>query len=98
MFVLVSFGTMGPSPDTCSNLLVVVLFWMISGLGSPDAPNSCLQCFEQSRVAQTLEVAVSGSFFIISGAFRNNLQSESAQTSSNPSEPNQSQSILPKMF
>ena len=90
MFVLVSFGTMGPSPDTCCNLLVVVLFWMISGLGSPEA--------EQSRVAQTLEVAVSGSFFIISGAFRNNLRSESVQTGSNPSEPNQSQSFLPKMF
>ena len=37
MFVLVSFGTMDPSPDTCSNLLVVVLFWMISGLGRPNA-------------------------------------------------------------
>ena len=56
MFVLASFGTMGPSPDTCYNLLVVVLFWMISGLGSPDAPNSCLYRFEQSQVAQTLEV------------------------------------------
>ena len=91
MFVLVSFGTMGPSPDTCCNLLVVVLFWMISGLGSPDAPNNCLYSFDQSRVAQTLEVAVSGSFFIISGAFPNKLRSESVQTSSNPSEPNQSQ-------
>ena len=89
---------MDPSPDTCSNLLVVVLFWMISGLGSPDAQNSCLYSFEQSRVAQTLEVSVSGSFFIISGAFRNNLRSESVQTGSNPSEPNQSQSILLKMF
>ena len=98
MFVLVSFGTMGPSPDACCNLLVVVLFWMISGLGSPDAPNSCLYRFEQSRVAQTLEVAVSGSFFIISVAFPNELRSESVQTSSNPSEPNQSQSILPTMF
>ena len=93
MFVLVSFGKMGPSPDTCCNLLVVVLFRMISG-----APNNCLYRFEQSRVAQTLEVTVSGSFFISSGAFRNNLRSESVLTGSNPSEPNQSQSILPKMF
>ena len=59
---------------------------------------SFLYRFEQSRVAQTLEVAVSGSFFIISGAFPNKLRSESVQTSSNPSEPNQNQSILPKMF
>ena len=58
----------------------------------------CLYRFEQSRVAQTLEVAVSVPFLIISGAFRNNLQSVSSQTSSNPSEPNQSQPILPKMF
>ena len=81
MFVLVSFGTMGPSPDTCCTLSVVVLFWMISGLGSPDAQNSCLYSFEQSRVAQTLEIEVSVSL-IISGAFRNSLQSESAQTCS----------------
>ena len=82
MFVLVSFGTMDPSPDTCSNLLVVVLFWMISGLGNPDAPNLYfLYCFEQSRVAQTLEIEVSVSL-ILSGAFRNSLQSESAQTCS----------------
>ena len=52
--------------------------------------------FEQSRAAQTLEVAVSVPFLIISGAFQNNLQSESAQTSSNPSESNQIQLILPK--
>ena len=98
MFVLVSFGTMGPSPDTCCNLLVVVLFWMISGLGSPDAPNSCLYRFEQSRVAQTLEVRVSVPFLIISGAFRNNLKSVSAQTSSNPSESNRIQLQMPTMF
>ena len=57
----------------------------------------CLYRFEQSRVAETLEIEVSVSL-IISGAFRNSLRSESVQTSSNPSEPNQSQSILPTMF
>ena len=59
---------------------------------------SFLYCFEQSRVAQTLEVAVSVPFLIISGAFRNNLQSVSAQTSSNPSQSNHIQLLLPKMF
>ena len=43
---------------------------------------SFLDRFEQSRVAQTLEVEVSVPFLIISGAFRNSLQSESAQTCS----------------
>ena len=41
----------------------------------------CLYRFEQSRVAQTLEIEVSVSL-IISGAFLNSLQSESAQTCS----------------
>ena len=82
MFVLVSFGTMDPSPDTCSNLLVVVLFWMISGQATQMLQTVIiLYRFEQSRVAQTLEIEVSVSL-IISGAFRNSLQSESAQTCS----------------
>ena len=59
---------------------------------------SFLYRFEQCRVTQTLEVPVSVPFLIIFDAFRNNLQSVSAQTSSNPSVSNQIQTILPKMF